>query len=187
MIAVFGWDMLLYSAGTEYDRFGRMMTRYSDWMLRFYEAIADCDSPNVMIHDDMVWTEGAFMPPDWYRKYVFPNLKRYTAPLIEAGKTISFTSDGNYSEFVDDLVGCGINGFVMEPMTDMAYIAEKYGKTHYFIGNADTRVLLFGTKDDIEAEVKRCFDIGKKCPGFFLAIGNHIPPNTPVGRLPVVQ
>ena len=23
-------------------------------------------------------------------------------------------------------------------------------------------------------------DIGKNCPGFFLAVGNHIPPNTPV-------
>jgi hypothetical protein len=22
--------------------------------------------------------------------------------------------------------------------------------------------------------------IGKPCPGFFLAVGNHIPPNTPV-------
>ena len=23
-------------------------------------------------------------------------------------------------------------------------------------------------------------DIGKSCPGFFLAVGNHIPANTPV-------
>ena len=74
----------------------------------------------------------------------------------------------------------GVNAFVLEPLTDMAYIAEKYGKTHAFIGNADTRILLSGTKDEIEAEVKRCFDIGKKCPGFIMAVGNHIPSNTPV-------
>jgi uroporphyrinogen-III decarboxylase len=53
-------------------------------------------------------------------------------------------------------------------------------KTHSFIGNADTRILLSGTKDDIHGEVKRCMDIGKNCPGFFLAVGNHIPSNTPV-------
>lgn len=29
-------------------------------------------------------------------------------------------------------------------------------------------------------EVKRCMDIGKNCPGFFMAVGNHIPANTPV-------
>ena len=68
----------------------------------------------------------------------------------------------------------------MEPSVDMRYIAEKYGKTHAFVGNADTRILLSDTKEDIYNEVKRCMDIGKKCPGFFLAVGNHIPANTPV-------
>jgi uroporphyrinogen-III decarboxylase len=68
----------------------------------------------------------------------------------------------------------------MEPTTDMGAIAEKYGKTHVIVGNADTRVLLYGTKAAIETEVKRCLDIGRDCPGFILAVGNHIPPNTPV-------
>ena len=63
---------------------------------------------------------------------------------------------------------------------DMKYIVEKYGETHAFISNSDTRVLWIGTKDDIYQEVKRCMDIGKKCPGFFMAVGNHIPANTPV-------
>lgn len=62
----------------------------------------------------------------------------------------------------------------------MKYIADKYGKTHVFIGNADTRILLFGTKEDIRAEVERCINIGKECAGFFMAVGNHIPSNTPV-------
>ena len=133
-----------------------------------------------MIHDDMVWTAGAFIHPDWYRTYVFPNFKKYFTPIRESGKKIMFTSDGDYTEFVDDLADAGVTGFVMEPMTDMALIAEKYGKTHSFVGNADTRVLLMGTKADIRAEVERCMAIGKGCPGYFMAVGNHIPPNTPV-------
>lgn len=95
-------------------------------------------------------------------------------------KKILFTSDGNYSQFIDDIAECGANGFVLEPLTDMEYIAHKYGKTHVFVGNADTRILLSGTKEDIYNEVKRCMDIGKACPGFFMAVGNHIPSNTPV-------
>ena len=62
----------------------------------------------------------------------------------------------------------------------MKYVAEKYGKTHSFIGNADTRILLSGSREEIYSEVKRCMDIGKVCPGFIMAVGNHIPPNTPV-------
>jgi uroporphyrinogen-III decarboxylase len=65
----------------------------------------------------------------------------------------------------------------------MAYLAEKYGKTHGFAGNVDTRILLLGTKESIRAEVKRCMDIGKKYPGFFMAVGNHIPPNTPIDNV----
>ena len=106
--------------------------------------------------------------------------KRYIDPLKQAGKKVLYTSDGTYDEFIDDIAACHFDGFVLEPTTDMAYIAEKYGKTHAFVGNADTRILLNGTREDIENEVKRCMDIGKKCPGFIMAVGNHIPPNTPV-------
>lgn len=30
------------------------------------------------------------------------------------------------------------------------------------------------------AEVKRCVDLGRDCPGYFFAVGNHIPANVPV-------
>lgn len=180
LIEIFGWDILLSAAGTDSDGFGKVTNRYGDWIKQYFEALAEASSPVVMIHDDIVWTSGGFMHPDWYRKYIFPSYKKCFAPLIESGKKIIYTSDGNFTQFIDDIVGCGVHGFVMEPTTDMKYIAEKYGKTHVFIGNADTRILLSGTKEEIRAEVKRCMDIGKKCPGFFMAVGNHIPSNTPV-------
>ena len=180
LIAMLGWETLLSAAGIDPGKFGEFANRYCAWVKQFFDALAESDAKVVMIHDDIVWTEGAFLHPDWYRKYLFPNYKKLFAPVIESGKKIMYTSDGNYTEFIDDIAACGVNGFVMEPTTDMKYIAEKYGKTHAFIGNADTRILLSGTKEEIRAEVKRCMDIGKKCPGFFMAVGNHIPANTPV-------
>jgi uroporphyrinogen-III decarboxylase len=111
---------------------------------------------------------------------VFPNYKKYFAPLIESGKKIMFCSDGNFDEFVDDIADTGVHGFVFEPLTDLEYIALKYGQTHVIVGNADTRVLLSGSKEQIRAEVERCISLGRDCPGFFMAVGNHIPANTPV-------
>jgi len=180
LIDLFGWDLLLTAAGTDPQSFGELTGRYARYMQQYFDALAETDVPVVMVHDDIVWTEGAFLHPDWYRKYIFPNYKKYFAPVIESGKKLIFTSDGNYSEFIDDIAACGVHGFVMEPCTDMKYIADKYGKTHNFTGNADTRVLLYGSKEDIYAEVGRCMDIGKHCPGFILSVGNHIPANTPV-------
>ena len=180
LIQMLGWDMLLMTAGLAPEEFGRFTNRYCQWIGRYFEAVAETKIPVVMIHDDIVWMSGAFLHPEWYKRFVFPNYKRFFAPLIESGKKILFTSDGNYTEFIDDVAACGVDGFVLEPATDMKYIADKYGATHAMIGNADTRILLSGPKSAIRAEVERCMSIGKRCPGFFMAVGNHIPPNTPV-------
>jgi uroporphyrinogen-III decarboxylase len=81
---------------------------------------------------------------------------------------------------VDDIADAGVHGFVFEPLTDLATIVERYGQTHVIVGNADTRVLLTGNREAIRAEVMRCLSLGRTCPGYLLAVGNHIPPNTPV-------
>ena len=180
LIHIFGWEMLLLAAGTDPIRFGGIADRYCEWIGQHFEALAAADVPVVMVHDDIVWSSGPFLHPEWYRRFVFPNYKKLFAPLRESGKKVLFTSDGNYTMFIDDIIACGPHGFFFEPLTDMTAFAAKYGRTHVFVGNADTRVLLYGTKDGIRREVERCLDIGKRYPGFFMAVGNHIPPNTPV-------
>ena len=180
MIYIFGWDMLLLAAGTDPKKFGEVVNRYAGWMQQYYDAIAETSVPVICSHDDIVWTSGAIFRPEWYRTYIFPNLKKLYAPVIESGKKVIFVSDGNYTEFIDDIAACGVRGFFLEPLTDLKYMAERYGKTHVMIGNADTRVLLYGTKPQIRAEVERCMSIGRNCPGFFMGVTNMIPPNTPV-------
>ncbi len=59
-------------------------------------------------------------------------------------------------------------------------LAEKYGKSKVIIGNIDTRILTFGIKEQISREVRRCANIGRNCPGYFFAVGNHIPHNVPL-------
>ena len=125
LIDLFGWDTLLMAAGIDAEGFGEVANRYAAWMQFYMNALAESDAPCVMIHDDIVWTEGPFLHPEWYRKYIFPNYRKYFAPLIEAGKKILYTSDGTYTAFIGDLADAGVHGFVMEPTTDMALIAEK--------------------------------------------------------------
>jgi hypothetical protein len=179
-IGLFGWDMLLLAAGTDQRRFGELADRYAAWIQQYFDALAETTIPVVMVHDDIVWSSGPFIRPGWYRQYVFPNYKKYFAPLLDSGKKIMFTSDGNFDKFIDDIAQAGVHGFVFEPLTSLEYIVEKYGQTHVVIGNADTRILLSGTQAQIRAEVERCMSLGRNCPGFFMAVGNHIPPNTPV-------
>ncbi len=180
MIDILGWDMLLTAAGTDPKRFGELVNRYASWMQQYYDAVADSEADVIYSHDDMVWTEGPFIHPDWYREFIFPNLKKLWEPLREAGKKIMFVCDGNYTQFADDIAACGNHGFWFEIFTDLNTMAEKFGRSHFLIGNADCRILTFGTKQAIRAEVERCLSVGRDCPGYFMCVSGHIPPNVPV-------
>lgn len=179
LIDLFGWDLLLHAAANA-EKFGELANRYTKWIYPYFAALGNSESPVVMVHDDIVWSTGPFIHPDWYRANIFPNYKRLFEPLLQNGKKILYTCDGNYTMFVDDIASCGVHGFVLEPLTDLNVLIEKYGQSHVLIGNVDTTILLNGSKDEIYNEVMRCVNIGKDCPGYFMAVGNHIPSNTPV-------
>ena len=182
MIFLLGWEMLLTCAGLDPSGFGELVNRYARWIRQYYNAVARSDTVVVYSHDDMVWTEGPFLNPAWYRRYIFPNLRMLWAPLVEAGKKIMFVCDGNYTPFLDDVAACGNAGWWFECFTDLQTVCEKFGKTHFIIGNMDVRPLTFGTRADIRAEVERCMSLGKACPGYFMCCSGHIPPNVPVAN-----
>jgi hypothetical protein len=177
---VFGWEMLLLAAGLDPAGMGEVAGRYASWIQQYYDAAAECSAPVIYSHDDLVWTSGAVFQPEWYCRYVFPHFRRFWEPLRAAGKKVLFVCDGDYTEFVDDIAACGCHGFFFEPLTDLETMVEKFGQTHFLIGNADTRALLSGSLPRIRAEVERCMTLGKRCPGFFMSVSNMIPANTPV-------
>ena len=95
----------------------------------------------------------------------------------EKGIKVMYHSDGDYTEFIDDIALAGADGFGLENYTSLDYVAKKYGNEKFFWGNADCRILQFGTKEEIKNEVKRCVDIGKEYPGYFFGFPNTIPNN----------
>jgi len=175
---IYGWEMLLELIA--YPEFEKVIESYQEWLEQFYRAFCKSNVPYFMYHDDICWTSGNFAAPEWYKKNVFSYQKKYMDMLKNAGKKILYTSDGDYSMFFDDIVRCGADMLIFEPCADMEGFAKKYGRTHGFVGNVDTRVLLQGDKRAVYNETKRVIDFGRKYDGFILAVGNHIPPNTPV-------
>ena len=72
-IQAFGWDMLLEAAGEDPERFGEdVLGSIFALSLHHYKAWAATSIEVFMCHDDMVWTQGPFMHPNFYRKYIFP-------------------------------------------------------------------------------------------------------------------
>ena len=179
-IEAFGWDMLLMAAADQ-DRFEHVLDSVFRLSLHHYKAWAQTSIEVFICHDDMVWTEGAFLHPDFYRRVIFPRYKVLWRILHNAGKKVLYCSDGNWSDFVDDIAEAGADGFIFEPIMPLAPIVERYGRTHVIVGSsADCRTLTFGTRDEIRAEIDATLEVAFDCPGFIFAVGNHIPSNVPV-------
>ncbi|MCC6442755.1 MAG: hypothetical protein IT210_04765 [Armatimonadetes bacterium] len=179
-ILTFGWDLFMEAAMFDPDRFEKVMDAFVEMSMMVVQAHIKAEVPVFLCHDDIVWASGTVFSPEWMRRYVFPRLTRLLTPLREAGIKVLFCSDGNFTEYIDDLAEAGAEGFIFEPMTDLEYIVRRYGQTHVIIGNIDSRILQFKKPKEIRAEVKRCADLGRDCPGYFFAVGNHIPYVVPI-------
>ena len=64
------------------EAFGEMTNRYAKWIGQYFVALAEADVPIAMIHDDLVWANGPFISPDWYREYIFPNIKKNIVHIL---------------------------------------------------------------------------------------------------------
>ena len=179
-IQAFGWERLLEAAGEDPARFGEdVLGAIFEQSLHHCRAWAQTSIEFFMCHDDMVWSQGPFLSPSFYRQYVFPRYAALWQPLKEAGKRVLFTSDGTFDMFAGDIVAAGADGLCFEPSNDLPELVARYGRTHALIGGADCRTLTFGTRESIEQELRGIFDLARDCPGFVFCTGNHFPANIP--------
>jgi uroporphyrinogen-III decarboxylase len=179
-IDIFGWEMLLMAAA-DLPRFETMLDSIFQQSLHHYRAWAKTSVEVFISHDDMVWSQGPFIHPDFYRGAIFPRYRELWSLLKAAGKTVLFCSDANWTEFLDDIAAAGADGFIFEPMVSLDAVVERYGKTHCIVGSkVDCRTMTYGSKDEIKAEIDATLKLALDCPGFMCAIGNHLPSNVPV-------
>ena len=179
-IVTFGWELFMFAATEDIKRFENILDQFTEMTLLVAQAHIKAKVPVYLFHDDVVWASGPAFSPEWMRKYIFPRQKKVFDLLKDNNIKIMFCSDGNFDVFIDDYAGMNIDGFIFEPLTNLEYLAKKCGKTHVLMGNIDSRILQGGTHEAIRKEVKRCADIGRDLPGFFFAVGNHIPFTVPI-------
>jgi hypothetical protein len=183
-IAAFGWDMLLLAAAD-----ARQMEKVLDSFFRrtlfLMQAQARTDVEAVIQHDDFVWTNGAFLHPDFYRRAIIPRYAELWKPLHAAGKKVLFCSDGNFMEFAEDVAAAGADGFIFEPCNDFGAMADKFGQSHCLVGSyVDCRDLTLGHWDRVQADIDRTVQtLQRKCRGGIFAVGNHLAPNIPPAML----
>jgi hypothetical protein len=179
-IEAFGWDALLLAAADQ-DQFEKTLDSIFRLSLHHFRAWANTSIEVFICHDDMVWSQGPFIRPDFYRRVIFPRYRALWDVIRQAGKKLLYCSDGDWSLFVDDIADAGADGFIFEPMMALEPVVRGYGQTHVIVASQlDCRTLARDTSAHIQAEIDSTLALAKTCPGFMFAVGNHLPADIPV-------
>jgi len=178
-LLTFGWELFLECCLD--PRFDRIMEEFAEINRRVFRTFARLPVNFVVCHDDIVTTRGPVCSPEWMHKHIFPRYEEFWGIVKDADKEVLFMSDGNMTDFADDVMACGARGIISEPYTDYKTIARKYDNP-FLAGEGDNRVLTRNQPDEIRAMVESMVETAKMSGGYMMCVGNHIPWNvTPEG------
>ena len=177
-LLTFGWRLFLECCLDR--RFERIMDEFAEINRHVFRAFSRLPINFMVCHDDIANNRGPICSPTWMRKYVFPRYEEYWATLKNAGIEVLFMSDGNMTEYADDVIARGARGIISEPSTDYKKIAREHnGKNLFLAGEGDSRILMRNNPDEIRAMVEGMVETSKMTGGYVMCVGNHIPWNVP--------
>lgn len=147
-------------------------------------AFAEAGVDIVFLGDDIGMQHGKMMSLELYRTWLKPRLKKVIDEVknIKPDTLIFYHSCGMATEFIPDLIECGVD--VLDPIQsecmDFEKIYEQYGKQIAFHGTIGTQTVMpFGTPEEVKACVKRNLDIAKGGKGLFAAPTHLLEPEVP--------
>src|SRR5271157_1553196 len=133
-------------------------------------AICESDAPLVIIPDDCAYKGRPIMSPAMYEEFILPYLKHMVDMGHKAGKKVFLHSDGFIEPYYPLFIKIGLDGHQsLEPAAgmDLAHLKEAFGNKLVLIGNIDSsRLLPFGTPEEVTAVVKKTIEDGKPGGGY---------------------
>jgi len=128
--------------------------------------------------DDYAGTGGMLMSREHFKEVVYPAMKRLFKNLHNSGLYVIKHSDGNLYPIIDLLVDAGIDCLnPIDPIAGMSLekVKREYGDKICLMGNVNCAGnLVFGNKNEVIEEVKKCLEIGAPGGGYIISSSNSI-------------
>lgn len=132
----------------------------------------------VFTGDDYCSTQGPFMSPDAFARFLAPGLRRVIGGFKELGLMVIKHSDGNIWPLIDMIVDSGIDCLdPIDPVAgmDIAEVKSRYGDRIAIKGNVDcAHTLTFGSVTDVTEATREAIRKGAPGGGFILSSGNTV-------------
>ena len=151
----------------------------TDFTKAAIDMAADQGADVIALEGDLAFNTNTLMSPDQYRKF----LKPFHAEIVEFCHSKSLKimkhTDGNLWPILDDLVEIGMDGIhpIQPQCMDIKEAKEHLRGKSAVVGNIDCSFLLpFGSKEEVEENVKETIRIAAPGGGYIISSSNSIHP-----------
>jgi len=141
------------------------------WSTIFEDIEVDC----VFIFEDMSYKTGSLISMDLFEEFLAPYYVRLIDFLKQYGvANILVDSDGLVTQLIPHWLKVGVTGvFPMEAVNDLYKLRQEYPRLQ-MMGGIDKRVLISGTRKDIDNELEKASELMRK-GGYIPHVDHSVP------------
>ncbi|MHA1229024.1 MAG: uroporphyrinogen decarboxylase family protein [Candidatus Helarchaeota archaeon] len=128
------------------------------------------------ILDDLVYDEGTFVNPKFYREFLYPHYKNIINKAHKLGMKIFIHTDGKLEPVIKDLIDLGFDGIqsIQADVNNFKNIKENFGDKICLIGGISSKRLELASPNEVYTEAKLKTIIGKINGGYIAGSDNVI-------------
>jgi uroporphyrinogen decarboxylase len=163
------------------DLIAAVFRRIGEIQFRCFERAMQIDGVTGMwMSDDVAYTEGLLVRPEIYREHLWPWYRRMGEACRERDMPFIYHSDGDLTEVLGDIIGCGFNALhPVEPKAmDIRALKQRVGDRLCLLGNVELDRLARGTPDEIRelvrANLQDLAHDGGYCVGSSNSVTNYV-------------
>lgn len=137
--------------------------------------------------DDWGGSAALLMSPAHLRRFFMKPFADIVKGMKSFGLPVMMHNDGNLSEVMDDLVGCGIDAY--HPVErgagmDLEKIKQRYGQRLCPIGNINNKTtMVSGSPEDVRRETIECLRVAAPGGGYVLATDHSLHDDIPMANI----
>jgi uroporphyrinogen decarboxylase len=182
-----GFNNMLMDPYIYPEGFARLRDLIVEFNLASIQRQVDLGVDGIFFSDDWGTQSNLLMNPDDWRKWYKPQYERMFDAVHAGGAHVWMHLCGNVMAIIPDLIEVGLD--VLNPVQpqamDVDVLASRFGGQLCFFGGFDVqKTLPFGTKSDVEDEVRHLMDIFGGYGGGYVGGTSHtILPDTPVENI----
>lgn len=173
-----GFETFAAAMYEEPDLVDAILAKISDVVVGMFETMAQIECVGALWYsDDIAYTAGLMVSPEWLREKFFPHLRRIGDFAKARGLPFIYHTDGVLWEVFDDILACGVTAqHPIEPKAmDIVEVKDRVGDRLCLCGNVDVDILARGTPEDISALVRRRHEQLAHRGGWCLGSSNSVP------------